>query len=73
MRRRRKGAVSIVSLARYSLAFPSVSLSSFLFLWDSEQISNSTATAPNRGSHGREIRWIGLRYHLAEWRNSFEL
>lgn len=73
MRRRRKGAVSIVSLARHSLTFPSVSLSSFLFLWDSEQISNSAATALNRGSHGREIRWIGLRYHLAEWRNSFEL
>lgn len=52
---RRKGAVSIVSLARHSPAFPSVSLSSFLFLWDSEQISNNTATAPNRGSHGREI------------------
>lgn len=55
MRKRRKGAVSIVSLARHSPAFPSVSLSSFLFLWDSEQVSNSTSTAPNRGSHGREI------------------
>lgn len=70
---RRKGAVSIVSLSRHSPAFPSVSLSSFLFLWDSEQISNNTATAPNRGSHGREIWWISLRYHLAEWCNSFEL
>lgn len=54
-RRRRKGAVSIVSLAHYSPAFPSVSLSSFLFLWDRGDISNSAATSPNRGSHGREI------------------
>lgn len=69
--RRRKS--SIVSHARHSHAFPSVSLSSFLFLWDSEQISNRSATAPNRGSHGREIRRIGLRYHLTEWRNNFEL
>lgn len=52
LRRRRKG-VSIVSLARHSPAFPSVSFSSFLFLWDSEEISKSTAMSPNRGSHGR--------------------
>lgn len=55
MRKRRKGAESIVSFARHSPAFPSVSLSSFLFLWDSARISNSTGAAPNRGSHGREI------------------